>query len=265
MVERDERTLTLNVITQRRRIRPANQLRPVTMHDLGKSSRQRVLDVVQERGVSIEVWESFCLELKSFPAEVIVGELKQSTLSSAGRVDGRKRGQDRLRIGGRGFVNENFRVRPKLSDADGLQELVDMHVKNRKAKGSHVTYRSRAEYFAWTPSLRRRRRHLRGQRSAKRGRRASDRRNLRDCLVDINREIGRRVWIIFIGLYVGEPHVDCKGHDSPFCIHRPCNESGNLSDAKRPRELQTLSRGRPATTIRGLGPLGYNHRDLEVL
>jgi hypothetical protein len=74
-----------------------------------------------------------------------------------------------------------------------------MNVKNQKAMGGHVMYRPRAEYFAWTPSLRRRRRNLRGQRSAKRGRRTSDRRNLRDRLVNINHETGRRVWIIFIG------------------------------------------------------------------
>jgi hypothetical protein len=80
------------------------------MHDLGKSSRYRVLDVVQERGVNIEVWETFCLELKSFAAEVIVDELKHCALGSASRVDGCERSQDRLRIRGRGFVNENFRV-----------------------------------------------------------------------------------------------------------------------------------------------------------
>ena len=120
MVERDECALTLNAITQCRGIRPANQLRPVTMHDSRKSSRQRVLDIVQERGVSIKVWKSFCLELKSFAAEVIVDELKHGALGSAGRVDGCKRSQDRLRIRRRWFVNENFRVRPKVSEVDGL-------------------------------------------------------------------------------------------------------------------------------------------------
>ena len=87
------------------------------------------------------------------------------------------------------------------------------------------------------PSLRRRRRHLRGQHSAKRGRRTSDRRNLRDRLVNIN--LRRRVWIISNGLYVGEPNVDCKGHVGPFCVHRPYRRSGNLSDAKI--RLQTPS------------------------
>lgn len=105
------------------------------MHDSGKSSRQRVLDVVQEGGVSIEVWESFCLELKSFAAEVIVDELKHGALGSAGRVDGCKRSQDRLRIGGCGFVDENFRVRPKVSEVDGLQELVDIYAR-QKPKGN---------------------------------------------------------------------------------------------------------------------------------
>jgi hypothetical protein len=100
------------------------------MHNLGKSSWKRVLDAVQERRVGIEVWESFCLELKSFTAKVIVDKLKHSALGSAGGVDGCKRSQDRLRIRGRGFVNKNFRVRPKVCDVDGLQELVDMHVKN---------------------------------------------------------------------------------------------------------------------------------------
>jgi hypothetical protein len=132
------------------------------MHDSGKSSRHRVLDIVQERRVRIEVWESFCLELKSFASKVIVDELKHSAFGSAGRVDGCKRSQDRLRIRGRGFVNENFRVRPKVGEVDGLQELLDMHVKYDNARGDHVTYRSRAEYFAWTPSLRRGQRHLRG-------------------------------------------------------------------------------------------------------
>jgi hypothetical protein len=93
------------------------------MHDLGESSRQQVLDIVQERGFSIKVRESFCLELKSFAAEVIVDELKQSALGSAGRVDVCERSQDRLRIRGRGLVNENFRVRPKVSEVDGLEEL----------------------------------------------------------------------------------------------------------------------------------------------
>lgn len=150
------------------------------MHDSGKSPRQRVLDIVQERWVSIEVGESFCLELKSFASKVIVDELKHSALGSAGRVDRCKRSQDRLRVRSRGFVYENFRIRPKVSEVDGLQELVDICTqKKKKAKEGHVTYRPRAEYFAWTPSLRRRRRHLRGQRSAKRGSRTSDRRNLR--------------------------------------------------------------------------------------
>lgn len=93
------------------------------MHDLGKSSRKRVLDIVQERGVSTEVWESFCLELKTFAAEVIIDELKHSAFGSVGRVDRCKRSQDRLRIRGRGFVNENFRVRPKVSEVDSLNEL----------------------------------------------------------------------------------------------------------------------------------------------
>lgn len=93
------------------------------MYDLGESSRQQVLDIVQERGFSIKVWESFCFELKSFAAEVIVDKLKQSALGSAGRVDGCECSQDRLRIRGRGLVNENFRVRPKVSDVDGLEEL----------------------------------------------------------------------------------------------------------------------------------------------
>jgi hypothetical protein len=99
------------------------------MHDLSKSPRQRVLDIIQERGVSIEVWKSFCLELKSFATEVIVDELKHSALGGVGRVDGRKCSQDRPRVRGRGFVNENFLVRPKVSEVDGLQELVD-NVKN---------------------------------------------------------------------------------------------------------------------------------------
>jgi hypothetical protein len=102
------------------------------MHDLGKSSRQRVLDIVQERGVGIEVRESFCLELKSFASKVIVDELKHSALGSAGRIDGCKRSQDRLRVRGRGFVYENFRVRPKVSEVYGLQELVEMQIKNQK-------------------------------------------------------------------------------------------------------------------------------------
>jgi hypothetical protein len=101
------------------------------MHDLGESSRQRVLDIVQERGFSIEVRESFFLELKSFAAEVIVDELKHSALGSAGRVDRCESSQDQLRIRGRGFVNENFGVRPKFSEIDGLQELVDIHVENQ--------------------------------------------------------------------------------------------------------------------------------------
>jgi hypothetical protein len=125
-----------------------------------------------------------------------------------------------------------------------------LHVKNQKAMEDHVTYRSRAKYFAWTPRLRRRRRHLRRQRSAKRGRRTSDRSNLCDPLVTINHEIGHAFdWIIFNGLYFGEPRVDCKGHDGQFCIHLPDRESGNQSDAKIRCELQTLSRGRPAMTI----------------
>jgi hypothetical protein len=220
------------------------------MHDLGKSSRHRVLDVVQERGVSIEVWESFCLELKSFAAEVIVDELKHSALGSAGRVDGCERSQDRLRIRGRGFVNENFRVRPKVSEVDSLQELVDiyMHVKNQKTRGDHVTYRSRAEYFAWTPSLRRRRRHLRRQCGAKRGRRTSDRCNLRVRLVTINHELGRSVWIIFIGLYVGKPHVDCKGHDGPFCIHRSLQGIRESVRCEGTTRAANAKQGRPATT-----------------
>ena len=93
------------------------------MHDSGKSSRQRVLDIIQERGVSIKIWESFCLELKSFAAKVIVDELKHRALGSAGRVDGCKSSQDGLRIRGRGFINENFRVRPQVSKVDGLQQL----------------------------------------------------------------------------------------------------------------------------------------------
>ena len=90
------------------------------MHDSGKSPRQWVLDIVQERGVSIEVWESFCLELKSFASKVIVNELKHSALGSVGRVDRCERSQDRPRVRGRGFVNEDFRVRPKVSEVDGL-------------------------------------------------------------------------------------------------------------------------------------------------
>ena len=227
------------------------------MHNSGKSPRQRVFDAIQKRRVGIEVWESFRLELKSFTTKVIVDKLKHSAFGSAGGVDGCKRSQDRLRSG---FVNEDFRVRPKVSEVDGLQELEGMHVKDQKTRGDHVTYRSRAEYFAWTPSLRWRRRHLRGQRSAKRGSRSSYRRNLRDRLVNIN--LGRRVWIIFICLYVGEPNVDCKGHDRPlaFGIHCPYRESGNLSDGKIRRELQILSRVRPATTVRGPAS-GYNCED----
>jgi hypothetical protein len=98
------------------------------MHDPGKSSWHRVLDIFQERGIGIEVRESFCLELKSFASKVIVDELKHSAFGSAGRVDGCKRSQDRLRVRGRGFVNENFRVRPEVSEVDGLQELEEMHI-----------------------------------------------------------------------------------------------------------------------------------------
>ena len=104
------------------------------MHDSGKSPRQRVLDIVQERWVSIEVGESFCLELKSFASKVIVDELKHSALGSAGRVDRCKRSQDRLRVRSRGFVYENFRIRPKVSEVDGLQELVDICTQKKKSK-----------------------------------------------------------------------------------------------------------------------------------
>lgn len=94
------------------------------MHDPGKSSWHRVFDIVQEKGVNIEVRESFCLELKSFASKVIVDELKHSALGSAARVDGCKCSQDRLRVRRRGLVNENFWVRPKVGDVDSLQELL---------------------------------------------------------------------------------------------------------------------------------------------
>ena len=103
------------------------------MHDLSKGSWQRVLDIVQERRVSIEVGESLCLELKTFTAEVIIDKVKHSALGSIGRVAARKRSQDRLRIRGRGFVNKNFRVRPEVGKVDGLQKLVDMSTSKPKS------------------------------------------------------------------------------------------------------------------------------------
>jgi hypothetical protein len=68
------------------------------MYDLGKSSRQRLFDIAQERRVGIEVGESPCLELKSFATEVIVDEFQYSALGGVGRVYVRKRSQDRLLI-----------------------------------------------------------------------------------------------------------------------------------------------------------------------
>ena len=68
------------------------------MHDLGKSSRQRLFDIPQERRVEIEARESLCLELKSFATEVVVDEVQHRALGGVGRVYGRERSQDRLLI-----------------------------------------------------------------------------------------------------------------------------------------------------------------------
>lgn len=42
---------------------------------------------------------------------------------------------------------------------------------------------------------------------------------------------------------MGVPRVNCKGHDAPFRMHRPYRGSGDQSNAKIRRELQTLSAG----------------------
>jgi hypothetical protein len=68
------------------------------MHNLGKGSRQRVFDILQERRVSIEVGESPCLKLKALATKVIVDKVKHRALGGVGRVYGRKRSQDRLLI-----------------------------------------------------------------------------------------------------------------------------------------------------------------------
>ena len=98
MVERNECAFTLLTIAQCRGIRPANQLRPVAMHNLGKGSWQRVLDVIQERRVSIEVGESLCFKFKALATKVIVNKFKHRALGGIGRIYGRKRSQDRLLI-----------------------------------------------------------------------------------------------------------------------------------------------------------------------
>jgi hypothetical protein len=94
------------------------------MDGLGKCPQQWVRDVVQKRRISIEVGEGLCLELETLAAEIVVHKVKHSAFGGVGRVDGRKCGQDGLLIRICGLVYERLRVRPELSDVDGLQNLV---------------------------------------------------------------------------------------------------------------------------------------------
>ena len=159
VIERNERALARLAVTQGRGIRPADQLRPVAMHDLGKVSQQRVRDPVQKRRIRIEVGECLCLELQALATEVIVDKVKHGTLGGVGRVDRRKCSQDRLLIRIRGLVNKRFRVRPEISDVDGLQDLTYTYA-STETEEKQRTYSSGTEYFTRTPSLRRRQRYL---------------------------------------------------------------------------------------------------------
>lgn len=128
MIERNERALARAAVTESRSVRPAGQLRPVAVDDLGKAPHQRVRHLLQEGRVGLKVGEGLRLELEAFAAEVVVDEGEDGTLGHRGaaagrRVEGCERGQDRARVRIRGLVDERLLVRVEIGDVDGLQDL----------------------------------------------------------------------------------------------------------------------------------------------
>jgi hypothetical protein len=97
MVKWNKCALARRPIAKCGRIRPTDELSPIAMHNLGKGSKQRVCDVVQEGRVGVEVGKSLCLKLETFAAKVGVYKVKHGALGGIGRVDGRKCSKDRLR------------------------------------------------------------------------------------------------------------------------------------------------------------------------
>lgn len=97
MIQRNQRALTAHSIAQRRRVRPADELRPESMYGLRECLNERVRDVTQERGARVEVRQREPLELESFTTEVCVHESDDLSLSDVRGAVARA-GDERLEV-----------------------------------------------------------------------------------------------------------------------------------------------------------------------
>lgn len=123
VVQGNERALTSNAIAKGRIVGVPDELRPVTVDDARPGLDKRVLDVIEEGGIGIEIGKSRRLQFEAFAGKVRIDELFHSTNGRVGAVDRSKVCQNLTgRLVGR-FVDKGLWVRVQLSDVDSLEEL----------------------------------------------------------------------------------------------------------------------------------------------